>query len=272
MSRGVARARPPSPTAPAGEEHWTRRRCVTGEWMDDPSIDPSLLAWALRDLDRLNRWGRTAAGLAGAVCRIVDAAESTPAACTVLDVGCGGGGLTRSLATRLTAARPSVAWRVVGIDPSAPSIAAATEAAAAAGDERVEFRVASGHGQSLADAAGGPVDLVVSSLVLHHLPPGELRQLLAACAAEARIGVVMDDLRRDRRAMALTRLAVRTLSRCPVVHVDGPRSVRAALTPEELRVLAVDAGLTGGRVIGGGPARMRLLWTSGGGPPHGAPA
>jgi 2-polyprenyl-3-methyl-5-hydroxy-6-metoxy-1,4-benzoquinol methylase len=240
--------------------------------MDDPSIDPSLLAWALRDLDRLNRWGRTAAGLAGAVCRIVDAAESTPAACTVLDVGCGGGGLTRSLATRLTAARPSVAWRVVGIDPSAPSIAAATEAAAAAWDERVEFRVASGHGQSLADAAGGPVDLVVSSLVLHHLPPGELRQLLAACAAEARIGVVMDDLRRDRRAMALTRLAVRTLSRCPVVHVDGPRSVRAALTPEELRVLAVDAGLTGGRVIGGGPARMRLLWTRGGGPPHGAPA
>ena len=262
MNRGSERPRPRPPAAAssAGDGPWLRQRRLEGEWMDDPAIEPSLLAHALRDLDRLNRWGRTAAGLAAAVGRLVDAAAPAPDACAVLDVGCGGGGLTRELAARLTASRPAIRWRVIGIDPSAASIATATAAAATAGDDRVAFRVGGAGGPTLAEAAGGPVDIVISSLVLHHLTDADLLGLLTACATEARIGVVMDDLRRDRRAMLVTHLAVRVLSRCPVVHVDGPRSVRAAFTPVELQDLAERAGLTGAILSGGGPARMRLQW------------
>jgi 2-polyprenyl-3-methyl-5-hydroxy-6-metoxy-1,4-benzoquinol methylase len=223
--------------------------------MDEPGIDPKLLAWALRDLDRLNRWGRTAAGLAASVRRLGRAAGADREL-TVVDLGCGGGGVTLELAGRLEGAGR---WRVVGVDAADTCIGAARAAADRRGAS-VDFHAGRIGEASLEAITGGPVDVVVSSLFLHHLDDDTLDGLLAACAASARIGVVMDDLRRDRWSMALVRLGTRALSRCPVVHVDGPRSVRAALTPAELAARARRAGLPGARVRRVEPARMRLEW------------
>lgn len=228
--------------------------------MDEPGIDPALLAWALRDLDRLNRWGRTAAGLASAVRRLGRAAESGRAL-TVVDLGCGGGGVTVDLARRLGRGDDRTPrWRVIGVDASATCIAAARAEAERRGVP-ADFRPGRVGEASLEAIVGGPVDIVVSSLFLHHLDDVDLDTLLADCAACTRVGVVMDDLRRDRRSMALVRLGTRVLSRCPVVHVDGPRSVRAALTPAELQERARSGGLRAARVRRAEPARMRLYWS-----------
>lgn len=51
------------------------------------------------------------------------------------------------------------------------------------------------------------------------------------------------------------------LSRSPVVHFDGPASVRAAYTPAELRALADQAGLAGATVRPVFPCRMLLTWS-----------
>ena len=85
-------------------------------------------------------------------------------------------------------------------------------------------------------------DVVMTSLFLHHLERDEAARLLAAMRAAARRLVVIDDLRRDGLGLALAWLGSRTLTRSPVVRVDGPRSVRAAFTITEVRRLAEAAG------------------------------
>jgi hypothetical protein len=60
--------------------------------------------------------------------------------------------------------------------------------------------------------------------------------------------------------MLLACAGTRLLSRSPVVHVDGPRSVAAAFTPAEALDLAQRAGLTGATVVRRWPCRFLLTW------------
>ncbi len=71
----------------------------------------------------------------------------------------------------------------------------------------------------------------------------------------------MTDLVRGALGYATAYVGTRVLSRSPVVHVDGPRSVRAAFTIEEARLLAEGAGLVDARVDPAFPYRWRLSWS-----------
>ena len=78
-----------------------------------------------------------------------------------------------------------------------------------------------------------------------------------AAAANA---VVVSDLRRTRLGLAMAHLACRGLSRSPVVHVDGPQSVRAAFTVEEFRRVADAAGLADVAIAKIWPQRFLFVW------------
>lgn len=92
----------------------------------------------------------------------------TPAPSTVVDLGCGTGALTASLARRWPGAR------VTGVDSSPEMLAAA---AGAAVDGRVRFV----EGDVRTWEPAGPVDVVVSNAVLHWVPGHE--RLLGRWAA-----------------------------------------------------------------------------------------
>ncbi len=92
----------------------------------------------------------------------------------VLDVGCGPGTITIDIAQRVAPAR------VVGLDPADDAVAAAREAAAAAGAGNVE--VETGDVYAL-DHADGSFDVVHAHQVLQHLadPVAALREMRRVC-------------------------------------------------------------------------------------------
>jgi 2-polyprenyl-3-methyl-5-hydroxy-6-metoxy-1,4-benzoquinol methylase len=105
----------------------------------------------------------------------------------------------------------------------------------------------------------GGFDLVCSSLFLHHLSDVQavafLRRLRAAGKA-----IMVQDLLRTRLGYFLALSTTKVLTRSPVVHVDGPRSVRAAFSIPEVAELASSAGLGDARIERCWPERFSLFW------------
>jgi ubiquinone/menaquinone biosynthesis C-methylase UbiE len=99
-----------------------------------------------------------------------------------------------------------------------------------------------------ADATALPLresaaDVVVASLLLHHLDPDAAVRCLAEMHGAAGEAVVINDLLRTRTALALVWIATRLFARHRFSRHDGPLSVRRAYAPDELAVLAEKAGL-----------------------------
>jgi hypothetical protein len=103
-------------------------------------------------------------------------------------------------------------------------------------------------------------DVVLCSLFLHHLDDDGAVALLRRMRGAARRLVVVSDLRRTALGHLYALVGCRLLSRSPVFHVDGPRSVEAAFTSGEARDLAARAGLAGARVVQRWPQRFLLTW------------
>ena len=72
--------------------------------------------------------------------------------------------------------------------------------------------------------------------------------------------VLINDLRRTRAGYVLAWLGCRLLTRSPIVHVDGPLSVRAAFSLDEVRQLAEECGLSGATLTTHWPQRFLLDW------------
>ncbi|MEQ8840382.1 MAG: methyltransferase domain-containing protein [Acidimicrobiales bacterium] len=102
---------------------------------------------------------------------------------TVVDIGCGAG----VAATAIAAAYPEST--VIGMDPSAHAMEAASERAAASGLDNLSFRT--GTFDDLADLDG--VDLLLTLDVLHDLPrPGAAVRSARACLADDGVWFVAD--------------------------------------------------------------------------------
>ena len=112
----------------------------------------------------------------------------------------------------------------------------------------------------LQDVLPHDYDIVTCSLFLHHLGEAEAQDFLGRLGQAARRMVLINDLRRSAVGYTMAYLGSRLLSASPVVHIDGPLSVRAAFTVEEARALAERAGLAGATVVRHWPCRFLLIW------------
>jgi SAM-dependent methyltransferase len=220
------------------------------ERMDDPALDPAAHRSALAGLARINRFSGSAAVLWPELAKL---ARTQGRPVRVLDVATGAGDVPVALARRAAAAGLNL--RFAGCDVSDTAVTHARRAAEAAGVGVEFFR----H-DALAEPLPRGFDAVTCSLFLHHLDEADATKLLAAMAAAAGRLVLVNDLRRGPVNLALVWLAARLLSRSPVVHEDGPLSVRAAFTLGEVGALADRAGLTGAAVGGRFPCRFLMTW------------
>ena len=107
------------------------------------------------------------------------------------------------------------------------------------------------------------VDLVIVSMVLHHLPRHEAVSLITQLDATARLGVVIADLQRSRLAAAGFNLAGRMLRLHPVTRRDGVLSIRRGFTASELSAIIADAGVSGATVHRRVGWRVIAYWSTG---------
>jgi SAM-dependent methyltransferase len=234
-----------------GEARGFRHRRRQPEIMDQPGLDPAAHRAALAGLGRVNAVSGCVGILWPPIRDLARAAAPRPL--RVLDLASGGGDVALGLWDR--ARRAGLALYVEGRDLSPVAVAYAREQA----DRRqapVRFHVA----DVLADALPDDFDVTQTSLFLHHLSDDQAVELLAKMAAAARRLVLVNDLVRSRVAHRVAWVGCRLLTRSPVVHVDGPLSVRAAFTTAEARELARRAGLAGATVRWRWPWRFLLAW------------
>jgi hypothetical protein len=103
-------------------------------------------------------------------------------------------------------------------------------------------------------------EIIMCSLFMHHLSEPEARELMRRMAQATRRCVVVDDLRRTRLGYWYAWLGGRLLTRSPIVHTDGPLSVRAAFDVDEFSRVAREAGLDGAIFQRHWPQRFLMIW------------
>ena len=221
------------------------------ELMDDPALDESLHRQALKGLERVN-WVSGIPGLLWRAIRpLCDEVRDRPV--RVLDVGSGGGDISVNLWKKAAAAGRKI--QVGGCDISPKAIRMATERAAAAGADARYFPL-----DVLHDELPTDWDVMYCSLFLHHFDETSGIRLLGNMSRGAQRMVLVNDLVRDRLGYLLCWFGVRVLTRSPIVHVDGPLSVRAGFQPREVLDMADRAGLHGARITRHWPQRLLLSW------------
>jgi SAM-dependent methyltransferase len=222
------------------------------ELMDQPDLDAATHRRALAGLRRLNAICRIDSAVWQALGRIAATSKGSPL--RVLDVASGGGDVAMRVARQ--AKRRGIALEMSGCDISPTAVAHASATARGAGLVDVHFFQCDVLNDSLPEG----YDVVMCSLFLHHLHETDAERLLRNMAAAARRAVLVDDLLRSRTGYLLAWLGSRLFTTSPIVHTDGPLSVRAAFSVDEARALAERAGLTGAQFHRHWPQRFLLSW------------
>jgi 2-polyprenyl-3-methyl-5-hydroxy-6-metoxy-1,4-benzoquinol methylase len=209
------------------------RRAELDELMDGPCSYEDLRA-CLRDIARVNTltmaYRPTMQWLEGLV-----RSASLSGPLRVVDVGCGYGDMLRRI--ERWAARRGLAIELTGVDLNANAVRAAREATAA--ESGIKWII--GDVYSCAEAA--EADVVISSLLAHHLEEGEIVSFLRWMEGTARVGWFVNDLHRQAVPYYEFRAVAMAARWHRFVRHDGPVSIRRSFVTEDWRRLCEAAGL-----------------------------
>lgn len=217
------------------------RRAVAEEQMDDPALPQEVYDRVLADLGRINRWTLAARPTLSFLRRATIGLDHF----RLLDVGFGDGGMLRRIAA--WARRAGKTAELIGIDLNPKS--AAVAAAATPAGTAIEWRTGD-------YAAQGRFDLVVSSLVAHHMSEPELAAFLRWMEGHATRGWLINDLHRHPLAYHAYPLLARLLGVHRIVREDGQLSIARAFRPAEWRARLSEAGIADARIVRRFPLRL----------------
>lgn len=218
-------------------------RATGAELMDADDLDAATYAAVVGDLARVNRVtlaARPTLAFLGRAARVRQRLR-------ILDVGFGDGDMLRRVA-RWAAGR-DLAVDLTGVDLN-PRSEAAARAHTPAGSP---IRWLTGDYAAL---AGQGWDVVISSLVAHHMTQAELVAFLRFMEAEASVGWFVNDLLRHGFAYRGYPLLARLAGWHPIVRHDGTLSIARSLRPAEWAPLLEEAGVQDARVFRAFPFRL----------------
>jgi ubiquinone/menaquinone biosynthesis C-methylase UbiE len=210
-----------------------RSRIYQPEIMDEETVDQDTADEVYRYLASINR---LFGGVRGTIARFEAFSRSWRPGerIKVLEIACGAADVPRAL----------IAWgRERGFDlrvTATDILPSALDYARRMGPADDRLRLACADVERPPFKAGA-FDYVSCGLFFHHLTDAQIVASLKLFDRLATRGIVVNDLVRSRRAFIWTWLF--TWPFHPILHHDGPLSIRRALTPGEMKQLASAAGL-----------------------------
>ncbi|WP_375397433.1 methyltransferase domain-containing protein [uncultured Sphingomonas sp.] len=219
------------------------QRATAEELMDADDLDQATYAAVVGDLARVNALTMAARPTLAFLSRALAGRRRM----RLLDVGFGDGDMLRTIAR--WARRRGVVADLTGVDLNPRS----EQAARAHGDAALPIRWTIG---DYADLAGQDWDIVLSSLVAHHMTHDQLIAFLRFMQAESAIGWLVNDLHRHWFAHAGFPLLARLAGWHRIVRLDGTLSIARAYRPAEWPPLLAEAGIADARIYRAFPFRL----------------
>jgi SAM-dependent methyltransferase len=208
------------------------RRAELVEMMDQPCSYEELSS-CLRDIARVNR---LTFAERPTLSWIAELQASLPARhLRIVDVGCGYGETLRHI--HAWADRRGALVVLTGIDRNPDAIRAAREATPT--NQKIEWIV----GDALSDAVSGDIDIVISSLLTHHLTDPQIVCFLQWMERTVQCGWFINDLHRKSIPYHLFRIWAKFTNWHPFVKNDGAVSIRRSFLADDWRTLCTAAGI-----------------------------
>lgn len=220
---------------------WRRRvrpRVDRAERLDLGEGSLADAAASLEDMWRINRY---LGGFSAITTHLYPRLRSHRGTATILDLGTGSAHLPVAVAQ--WAAQNGHSVHIYAADRSARHLTIAQSIISS----QANVNLIQTDALSLPYARGG-VDYVIASLVLHHFTPENVIIFLREAFACARHAVIISDVTRGLLPLIGFKLCQPIFARSYLTRYDGAVSIERAYTPDELRDLAAQAGLTGVRV------------------------
>ena len=227
-----------------------KTRVLVPELMDDPALDRTAHFRALAGLQRINRWTRNASLAWRQVKRL--AKRHGLERIRILDVATGAADIPIELFARAEAAGLTLDIEACDVSQQALELAKANCDRAGASVGLLPLDI-------LNEPITAAYDIVLCSQFLHHLTDQQTEGVLNKMAEAATQQVIAVDLVRSHLNWWQVWLATRILSRSTIVHFDGPQSVRAAFTLDEVKAIADRVGFARFSVTSHWPCRFTLV-------------
>jgi SAM-dependent methyltransferase len=205
------------------------------ELIDRPGTDRALLREELQMLEKTNRRLGGHQLMLQYLGRLLGQNRIT--SLRILDLGTGLADIPRAIAG--WARQRQVPITIVAVDGNPVVLQMARESCRDWSEIQLEQ-----HDLLALPFASDSFDLVLCSLTLHHFSSADAVAILRRIHEMARLGYIVNDLRRNWLAVCSMELLARTVIRSHIVRHDAPQSSRAAFTIHELRDMASQAGLT----------------------------
>ncbi len=207
----------------------TTYRSNKTEIMDDFSMKGKLLRDTLDKLGSINKWlGGNRVTINGIKQLLKDQPKNK--AYTIIDLGCGHGDILRLVADY--GRKHNYKFNLIGIDANQDAIDYANELSKSY--KELTFKkldIFSDEFQKL------EYDIALSTLFLHHFNQDEIHQLLSMLSDRASVGIVVNDLHRNKIAYGLFKLLGLVVSNHMIVQ-DGLTSILRAFKREELEEIS----------------------------------
>lgn len=204
------------------------------EIMDRRGNDPALLRADLHVLENINRYLGGHRIALGYLEKLLAVVPTDPV--RILDLATGGADVPRAVTQ--WARERHLRVDITAVDGNPEIIAIARERSAAWPEIRIEQ-----HDLLALPYPTGSFDIVLCALTLHHFSEANVVAILRRIRDIARVGYVVNDLRRNRVAVRLSKLMARTVIRNPIARFDAPASCERAFSLAELRAMALQADL-----------------------------